>query len=353
LKTPDLPDQEQSLPKRPVAQRRRLQELLARAGLDWFLLALIGMIGLAYLWPTPGVMEGPLSLGALANYGVSLIFFFYGLRLSPEKLRAGLGNWRLHLVVQFSTFLLFPLLVLPWQALVEGQQSELLWLGTFYLAALPSTVSSSVVMVSIAGGNLPAAIFNASISSLMGIFLTPLWMGLFLTASAAGFDLGDVMLKLVGQVLVPVLLGIVLHRYWGGYAERYRGRLRVFDQSVILVIVYTSFAESFAREMFRGFSLLHLLVLGGAMVVFFFLVYGLIHLVSRLLGFNREDRITALFCGSKKSLVHGTVMSKVLFPDANVVGIILLPIMLYHALQLLIVSAIAQAMARRADAKLP
>jgi sodium/bile acid cotransporter 7 len=203
-------------------------------------------------------------------------------------------------------------------------------------------------MVGIAGGNLPGAIFNASISSLAGIFLTPLWMGLFLTASSEGFDLGQVMGKLVVQVLVPVVGGILLHRYWGAFAERHRTRLRVFDQSIILLIVYTSFADSFAREMFRGFSLLHLVGLSALMVVFFFLVYGIIHGVSRLLGFNREDRITALFCGSKKSLVHGTVMSKVLFPDANVVGIILLPIMLYHALQLLTVSAIAQAMARRA-----
>ncbi|CAN5732082.1 bile acid:sodium symporter [soil metagenome] len=348
MKTPDLPNQKQTPANRPVTNPQRVQELLARAGLDWFLLALIGMIGLAYLWPTPGIQEGPLSLKGLANYGVSLIFFFYGLRLSPEKLRAGLGNWRLHLVIQFSTFLLFPLLVLPWRGLVAGQNSELLWLGTFYLAALPSTVSSSVVMVGIAGGNLPGAIFNASISSLAGIFLTPLWMGLFLTASSEGFDLGQVMGKLVVQVLVPVVGGILLHRYWGAFAERHRTRLRVFDQSIILLIVYTSFADSFAREMFRGFSLLHLVGLSALMVVFFFLVYGIIHGVSRLLGFNREDRITALFCGSKKSLVHGTVMSKVLFPDANVVGIILLPIMLYHALQLLTVSAIAQAMARRA-----
>ncbi|MFD2246985.1 bile acid:sodium symporter family protein [Pontibacter ruber] len=326
----------------------RLKELLARAGFDWFLGALIGMILLAYLWPAPGVQEGPLSLGELANYGVSLIFFFYGLRLSPEKLQAGLSSWRLHLVVQFSTFLLFPLLALPWHALFKGGSNELLWLGTFYLAALPSTVSSSVVMVSIAGGNIPAAIFNASISSLIGIFVTPLWMGLFLSASTEGFDIWQVMGKLVLQVLLPVVLGIVLHRYWGAFAEKHRQKLRYFDQSIILLIVYTSFCESFARNMFRGYSIPDLLLLGLTMICLFFLVYGIIHLISRMLGFKREDRITALFCGSKKSLVHGTVMSKVLFPDANMVGIMLLPIMIYHALQLLAASVIAQSMARKA-----
>ncbi|GAA4428441.1 bile acid:sodium symporter [Pontibacter saemangeumensis] len=326
----------------------RAGALAARAGLDWFLLALIGMILLAWLFPELGVDREPLSLGDVANYGVSLIFFFYGLRLSPGKLKAGLSSWRLHLVVQLSTFVLFPLLILPLRSFFEGGEQELLWLGTFYLAALPSTVSSSVVMVSIAGGNIPAAIFNASISSLIGIFVTPLWMGLFLTSSSGAFDLGSVMGKLVLQVLLPVVLGIVLHRYWGVFAERNKKKLRIFDQVIILLIVFTSFCESFARDMFSGYSLLDLTALGAAMVGLFFLVYGITSAISRLLGFNREDRITAIFCGSKKSLVHGTVMSKVLFPDANIVGIILLPIMLYHALQLLASSVIAQATARKA-----
>jgi solute carrier family 10 (sodium/bile acid cotransporter), member 7 len=325
-----------------------VQALLVRAGFDWFLLALMGMILLAYLWPEGGIDREPISLGDIANYGVSVIFFFYGLRLSPEKLRAGLGSWRLHMVMQASTFLLFPVLIIPLHGLFEGTSGELLWLGTFYLAALPSTVSSSVVMVSIAGGNIPAAIFNASISSLIGVFVTPLWMGLYLTTGSGDFDMGEVMGKLVLQVLLPVTLGIVLHRFWGAFADRNRKQLRYLDQAIILLIVYTSFSESFARDMFSGYSISDLLLLGAAMLGLFFLVYGIVHVISRLLGFNPADRITAIFCGSKKSLVHGTVMAKVLFPDANMVGIMLLPIMIYHALQLLASSAIAQSMARRA-----
>ncbi|MBW7468799.1 bile acid:sodium symporter [Pontibacter aydingkolensis] len=323
----------------------------SRFGLDWFLLALILVIVLAYLWPQLGVDREPVSLGDLAAYGVSVIFFFYGLRLSPEKLRIGLSSWRLHIVVQLCTFILFPLLVLPFHTLFEGSRNELLWLGTFYLAALPSTVSSSVVMVSIAGGNIPAAIFNASISSLIGIFITPLWMGLFLQASTESFDIWSIMGKLVLQVLLPVILGVVLHRFWGNFAENNKSKMRLFDQVIILLIVYTSFCESFARDMFSGYSISTLLILGVTMLALFFLVYGLIYFLSKLLGFNRDDSVTAIFCGSKKSLVHGTVMSKVLFPDANVVGIILLPIMIYHALQLLAASIISQQMARKDEEK--
>lgn len=320
---------------------KRALALSQRAGLDSFVLALIGMICLAYIWPEGGTGEGPFSLSELTSYGVSLIFFFYGLRLNLKKLREGLSNWRMHLLVQFSTFVLFPLLVLALMTIFQQEESHLLWLGVFFLASLPSTVSSSVVMVSIAEGNIPAAIFNASISSIIGIFITPLWMGLVLSSTSAGFELGDIIGKLVLQVLLPVLAGIMLHGRLGNFAARYRQQLRYFDQLVILLIVYSSFSESFARNMFSDFSALDIFLLAAGMMGLFFLIYGLITLLCRFLGFNREDRITVVFCGSKKSLVHGTVMSKVLFGEA-IIGIVLLPIMLYHALQIAAASMIAQ-----------
>ncbi|WP_207433219.1 bile acid:sodium symporter family protein [Sabulibacter ruber] len=326
--------------------KERVSSFRKKLGLDNFLLFLLAMIVLAYLWPELGEENGPLPLEEITTYGVSLIFFFYGLRLSPAKLKAGLSDWRLHLVVQLSTFLLFPALVWGAHLLAGEDANQLLWLGAFYVAALPSTVSSSVVMVSIAGGNIPAAIFNASISSLIGVFMTPLWMGLFTsTSSAAEMDLTSVILKLMLQVMLPVALGVLLNKRYGTFAEAQKSRLRVFDQTIILLIVYSSFCDSFARNMFQGFSATDLLLLGAAMIGLFLLVTILIHFLSKLLGFGREIRITAIFCGSKKSLVHGTVMSKVLFPDANSVGIVLLPLMLYHALQLIAASIIAQRMA--------
>jgi len=215
---------------------------------------------------------------------------------------------------------------------------------------LPSTVSSSVVMVSIARGNVPAAIFNASISSLIGVFLTPLWMSLIIGRDAAchvstGIDaanLGSIIGKLVLQVLLPVVLGMALNHRWGAFAERHKRMLRMFDQSIILLIVYTSFCTSFAHHVFDGFSWIKIMVCATGMILLFFVVYGIIGLVCRRMKMNREDTITAQFCGSKKSLVHGTAMSKVIFAGYSGIGVILLPIMLYHALQLIVVSAIAR-----------
>lgn len=321
-------------------------KLLSKIGLDGFILALLGMILLAYLWPEGGLGEGTFSLSNLANYGVSLIFFFYGLRLSKEKLKAGLTNWRLHIVVHVSTFILFPVLVLIAKTFLENADNQMVWMGVFFLSTLPSTVSSSVVMVSIAEGNIPAAIFNASISSILGVFITPLWMQVVNTAAEGGENhLGDIMGKLMLQVLLPVIVGIVLNKYGGAWAESKKKFLRYFDQTTILIIVYTAFCESFDQHLFGNLSWGDLLMLSVGMLALFFTGYFIITGVCNLLGFNREDRITAVFCGSKKSLVHGTVMSKVLFTNSAALGILLLPLMLYHALQLIVVSVIAQRMA--------
>lgn len=321
---------------------RKVAGGLSRVGLDGFILALLSMIILAYIWPHGGTGKGTFSLSALANYGVSLIFFFYGLKLSKAKLVAGLGNWRLHILAQSSTFIMFPLLLLPWRALLPADL-QLLWLGAFFLASLPSTVSSSVVMVSIAEGNIPAAIFNASISSILGVFITPLWMALVNTTQT-GEDISflHIVGKLVLQVLVPVALGIVLNPKWGHWADRYKTQLKYFDQSIILVIIYTAFCESFEKNMFKSLGWLELFGLGIAMLALFFVAYFCIGGICRILNFTYEDRITATFCGSKKSMVHGTVMSKVLFSGSTTTGILLLPLMLYHALQLIVVSLIAR-----------
>lgn len=324
---------------------KRVFRILGRFGLDTFILLLVGMIVLAKLYPQGGTARGPWSLSSLSGYGVSLIFFFYGLKLNFPALKTGLRNWRLHLVVQCSTFLLFPLIVLACKGLFTVD-SYTLWLGTFFLASLPSTVSSSVVMVSIAEGNIPAAIFNASISSIMGLFITPVWMSIVNTGAAGTADMSGIFLKLTLQVLVPVILGLLLNRKWGHWADRHKKGLKYFDQAVILSIVYTAFCESFAQHMFSNIGAGELALLGAGMLGLFFVVYFIMMAVCKALSFNREDTITGTFCGSKKSLVHGTVMSKVLFPGSTITGILLLPLMLYHALQLVVVSMIAQRLAK-------
>lgn len=308
---------------------------------DWFIIGILLMILLAYLLPGIGTAGNRITLKTLIHYGIMLLFFFYGVKLSPGKLKRDLSNWRLHIVIQGITFIVFPLVILLFRPLFKGTEYNLLWLAVFFLAALPSTVSSSVVMVSIARGNVPSAIFNASISGLIGILITPAWMGLFLEHQGEAFSFTEALGDLVVRILLPVSAGMLVHPLLGTWAGRNNRYIGLFDRSVILTIVYNSFSESFGKGIFSSIGALELLILGGSVIGLFFLIYEGTRLLVRLMNFNREDGITVLFCSSKKSLIHGSVFSSILFAGTPYTSLFLVPIMIYHAFQLFYISIMA------------
>lgn len=330
-----------------MKQILRSYSFLAKTGIDAFFFLLILMVAVAWLWPTPGNWKGLFSLGTLADLGVAGIFFFYGLRLNPKKIKSGVSNWQLHLLVQLVTFVLCPLIAITFRYAYAGQGHDNLWLGIIFLSVLPGTVSSAIVMISIAGGNITGGIFNATLASMLGIVITPLWMSFFMEPSKGGGGFMHIFLTLVMQILVPVCIGFLLHQRGGHFAERHHHSLRLFEKSVILLIVYNAFCESFAAHMFQGMSLLFLVELCIVLLLAFLILCSIVYAACKILRFNRPDTITAIFCGSKKSLVHGTVMGNVIFSQAGAMGILLLPIMLYHALQLIAASVMAQLMARQ------
>lgn len=326
---------------------KKVKKLLQKVGFNNFLLGLILAIFLAWLFPKLGSSEGPIQWKPWINGGIALVFFFYGVKLNPRQLMEGLLNWKLHLTIQLFTFIVFPFLVLmifrwlPW----VDQDFEL---GISYLAALPSTVSASVVMVNIAGGNIPAAIFNASISGLLGVVITPAWMGILAENLGQGeVDFWPTFVDLTIKVILPVFVGVLLHGKLFPLIRSHLKRLKYLDQAIIMMIVFTAFSDSFYQKIFQPYSWLSLLKIAFLMLILFLMVLLSIELVSRFLGFSIKDRITALFCGSKKSLVHGVVIGKVMFPDPAVLGLVLLPVMLYHFQQLLIGSSLAEWFGRK------
>jgi len=311
---------------------------------DWFITGLFIMITLAWAKPGIGMTETTLNLSLIIDIGVTLIFLFYGLKLDPAKLKAGMRNWKMHLSIQLTTFVVFPLIILPFYPLLRNTNIEIFWMGMFFLAALPSTVSSSVVMVSIAGGNIPGAIFNASISGIIGILMTPFWMGLFLSTQSAGLDFSHIILQLIIQIILPVVAGLFLHKFLVRWTNRHIHKFSTFDKIVILLIVYESFSKSFIAGIFSSVSWTALAGLTLAVVLLFFVIINFTRLLARILGFSREDSITLQFAGTKKSLVHGSVFASVLFGNISSAGIWLLPIMIYHSFQLFYISILARRM---------
>ncbi|MFD1768938.1 bile acid:sodium symporter family protein [Sphingobacterium suaedae] len=323
-----------------------------RLRFDGFIVALFLFILLAYLFPQLYQWRDGEILSGISTVGISLIFFFYGLKLNFRQMREGLQNWRLHVLVQSSTFILFPLLVLAFYPLVHNEIHFDFWLSFFFLTTLPSTVSSSVVMVSIARGNIPAAIFNASISGLIGVIVTPLWMQFFLDVGEIDV-LSDVYVGLVREIVIPVILGMLLQRYFGNWVIRYGKQLGSFDKLIILLIVYGSFAESFESGIFDQVGTTYIFFVFLLVVALFAVAYLIIYVLSkRVLRFNTPDQVTALFCGSKKSLTHGSVFSKFLFAHSSSAGLYFLPLMLFHAFQILIVTIIAQHYANKANPRI-
>lgn len=312
---------------------------------DWFLIGMGLSVALAWLLPAPGAKGGSLHPELLNKLGVSLIFFLHGLTLSFAALGAGARNWRLHLLVQACTFLLCPLLGLLLLAGLGEHISIDLRTGLFFLCALPSTVSSSVALTATAKGNVPAAVFNATLSSLLGVLLTPLWLSIVLGAAGQGLPIFDVILDLLRWLVLPLFVGQLLRPLLGAFAMRHKARISVLDRLTILMLVYTSFCDSVQDGVWHsGGSAL--LVSTLASVALLSATMLSVWYVSRALGFAFGDRIVALFCGSKKTLASGVPMARLIFGAHPGLGIILLPIMLYHPLQLVVGGWLAGRFAR-------
>lgn len=281
------------------------------------------------------------NLEAFIDWGIAGIFLLYGLKLNLKEVVKDVSNWKLHLLVQTGTFVLFPLLVLVFYPFFRDTIYFQSWLSVYFLACLPSTVSSSVVMVSIAKGNVTSAIFNASISGLIGILLTPLLMGFFLQAHHSEGNQAEIIQQLLLKVLLPIILGILLNPIFKNIIQKYSKIIAEFDRLIILLIVYESFSKAFIENVFAAVPSLVFVVIAVSVVILFFVVYAILQWISCKLGFSREDAITTTFCGSKKSLVHGSLFVMILgIPEEQKV-LFLLPVMIYHSFQLFYVSWLA------------
>lgn len=309
---------------------------------DRFTSLLIATILLASVLPVQGQFAVWFALAT--KIAVGLLFFLHGARLSREAVIAGLTHWRLHLTVLASTFVLFPVLGLAAGFVVPGLSQSAFYTGILYLCVLPSTVQSSIAFTSMAGGNVPAAIVSASASNIFGMFLTPLLVGLLFAVKGGGGISMDALESILLQLLAPFVLGQILQPWIGSFMRRHGKALSFVDRGSILMVVYFAFSEAVVEGLWRTVSTHDLAMMIGVSVVLLVIVLLATWYGSRWLGFSRADRITIMFCGSKKSLASGAPMASAIFAGANV-GSIVLPLMLFHQIQLMACAVIARKLA--------
>ncbi|AVV45543.1 bile acid:sodium symporter [Streptomyces sp. P3] len=313
----------------------------SRMPVDPYILLLLATVGLAALFPARGAAADVASGASTA--AIAFLFFLYGARLSTREALDGLKHWRLHVTVLACTFVVFPLLGLAARGLVPVLLTHPLYQGLLFLTLVPSTVQSSIAFTSIARGNVPAAICAGSFSSLVGIVVTPLLAAALLGSNGVGFS-ADSVVGIVLQLLVPFLAGQVLRRWIGGFVTRHKKVLALVDRGSILLVVYTAFSEGVVQGIWHRVSAVRL---GGLLVVEAVLLAVMLALTwygGRALRFGRADRIALQFAGSKKSLASGLPMASVLFGAHASLAV--LPLMLFHQMQLMVCAVIAKRRAR-------
>lgn len=314
---------------------------------DWFLVGMVAAVVLAWLFPGPGSDGGSLHPELLTKAGVALIFFLHGLGLPFASLKAGTLRWPVHLLIQSCTFLFFPIVGIAALAVFGQGMSPGLRLGFFYLCALPSTVSSSVALTAAAGGSVSLAVFNATVSALIGVVLTPLWIAWYTGSTGEGLPVGEVILDLVKWLVLPLVVGQLLRPWLGIWAHRHKKFTNLVDRGTILLLVYTSFCDSIDRGVWsgHGWEVIVWAAVGSAV-----LLTGALLATSalcRAFRFDESERIAAIFCGSKKTLASGVPMASLIFGSSPQLGLILLPIMVYHPMQLVVGGILAGRWGRR------
>lgn len=316
--------------------------------IDPYILLLLGTVGLAALFPASGTGADVASGASTA--AIAFLFFLYGARLSTREAVEGVKHWRLHTTVLVCTFVVFPLLGLAARGLVPVFLTHDLYTGLLFLTLVPSTIQSPIAFTSIARGNVPAAICAGSFSSLAGIVITPLLAAALLGNSGGGFS-ADALVKIVLQLLVPFVAGQVLRPWIGAFITRHKKVLGYVDRGSILLVVYTAFSEGMVQGIWHQVSAVRLAGLLAVEAVLLAVMLVLTWYGGKALHFGREDRIAIQFAGSKKSLASGLPMASVLFGAHASLAV--LPLMLFHQMQLMVCAVIAKRRARDPEATGP
>jgi sodium/bile acid cotransporter 7 len=315
-----------------------------------FLAGLCAAVALGFAFPQGGARNGALHPEAVGDLGIALILFLQGLSIALDKMRAGAGNWRLHITIQTFTFVVFPLVGLAFGALVPRvwpEEPAPIRAGMLYLCVLPSTVSTSVVLTSVAGGNVAGAVFSAAFSNIIGVVVTPLCVHLLMATTGQHGPLGSLLGQILLLTLVPFAAGMLLRPLVWRFVDANKRWVNWVSNAVILFMVYAAFCDSVRNRIWNKFNAGLTVGVLAVVIALYITISVLVQLASRWLQLNREDFIAAYFCSVKKTLAMGVPLAILIFGTRADLSLILLPIMFYHPFQLFVNGILANRWARR------
>lgn len=318
---------------------------LRRLRLDPYIVAIVAMVVVAAIIPARGL--GKDVLDQVVRAAIAILFFLYGARISSKAIWAGIMHWRLQSLVFATTFVIFPLVGFMLLKVMRGYLDVDLATGLLFVCLLPSTVQSSIVFTSIARGNVPAALCCASISNLAGVVITPLLAGMLLSTNSGGMSLDSVR-DIALQILLPFVVGQCARPLIGDWLGRHKTLTMLFDRGSILLVVYSAFSAGVVAGIWGKMTTQSLVLVVLLDLVILAIVMVCTTTLSRLFRFTVQDEIAIVFCGSKKSMASGLPMANIIFP-ASTVGLIVLPLMLFHQMQLMVCAALARRYSQRPE----
>src|SRR3984885_1746795 len=306
-----------------------------------FILGLFAVVLLAFIFPDPAAPNGWLHPDLVQNIGIALILFLQGISMPLEKVKKGAGNWKLHVIIQGFTFLIFPVVGLAFAFVLRTiwpNEPPAVRDGFLYLCVLPSTVSTSVVLTSVAGGNTAAAILSAAFSNIVGVILTPILVSLLMHATGkTGSDSRvHLLLAITTLTLLPFAAGVALRSFVRQSVDANKIWVNRISNSVILFFVYSAFCDSVKEKIWQQYGLVLTAQILLCVIALFGTVSLLIYFASHLARLNREDSIACYFCSVTTTLAMGIPLAILIFGSRDDLSLILLPIMFYHPFQLFI-----------------
>ncbi len=325
-----------------------MRKLLEKSPIDGFILSIFAAVVVAAVFPASGAFADVMDW--VVTGLIALLFFLYGTRLSPREALDGLTHWRLHTTILAFTFVLFPIVGLLLRPVLSPIIGDDLAAGFLYLTLVPSTVQSSIAFTSIARGNVAGAIVSASASNLIGVVLTPALVVLTMSSTAGVHISGDSILKICLEILVPFVVGQIVRPLVSPFLQKYAEPTKYVDRGSIVLVVYVAFSEGVKSGLWSSVTAFEVIMVGVVSLVLVCVMLAVTWYVPRRMGFDRADAIAIQFCGTKKSLATGLPLASVMF-GGSIVGFMVLPLMIFHQIQLVLCAWLSARYGREAAAE--